>query len=522
MEADTGTASAAAESAFTGKNELIGREDTVLSSLGHHGYGILIMIFAGTLPLFPTLTRSLAVKFKHLHKRHQSRTRLSVQQLERRNLLAGELGHNFVEAGDVNLDGNVSPLDAVVVINELSVVSDSPVEFVSGNVGETKRLLDVDANGEISVNDVLQVVNHLGLEGYVTRVEEEDLAKLATAILMEDLPPGMHVHTAQQWFSKLHEKMDKPLPRRAAFEHFDSNGDGQLTKDEVSHFHWRRISELDTDATGGVSRDEVKAARPSEHMLALLPDNAKPHFESLDADQDGQLSAYEVAQNLWERIDVADVNEDGLVSLDELREIREHRKLQYKQHEAFFKRFDGNDDGLLTAHELPARLWEKFSAADVDEDGAISGTELAEVQGRKESGSGPLDPSLFDLEAKQRFSGNYSGMTKPEELVIDTDQIWMDVWKKVHLGHLPKPILPSVDFQKEAVLGVFMGWQNTGGHMIQIIGVRDTGAWHEVLVRKTSPGREDFTAAVMTAPYELLVVNKSSKPFKFVFEDAHS
>ena len=57
--------------------------------------------------------------------------------------------------------------------------------------------------------------------------------------------------------------------------------------------------------------------------------------------------------------------------------------------------------------------------------------------------------------------------------------------------------------------------------MIQIIGVRDAGAWHEVLVRKTSPGREDFTAAVMTAPYEMLVVKKSSKPVKFVVEDIH-
>lgn len=470
---------------------------------------------------FPNLTRSLAVKFKHLHRRPLSQTRLSVQQLEPRNLLAGDIWHNFVEAGDVNLDGNVSTLDAVVLINELSVVPDSPVEFVQEDAGETQRLLDVDANGEISVNDVLQVVNQLGLEGYVTRVEEDGLAKLATAILMEDLPPGMHLRTAQQWFSKLHEKMDKPLVRQGAFDHLDSNGDGQLTKDEVSDVHWRRIAEVDTDATGGVSRDEIKAARPSEHMLALMPTNAKPHFESLDADQDGLLSEYEVAQNLWNRIDDADVNEDGLVSLDELQEIREHRELQAKQHQDFFKRFDGNDNGLLTADELPARLWDKISAADVDEDGAISGVELAEVQDRKVNGPGSLDPSQFDLEAKQRFSGHYSGMTKPEALVIEKDQTWVEVWEEVHRGRLPKPILPSVDFQKEVVLGVFMGWRNTGGHMIQIIGVRDAGAWHEVLVRKTSPGREDFTAAVMTAPYEMLVVKKSSKPVKFVVEDIH-
>ncbi len=370
---------------------------------------------------FPFLTRSLAVKFKYLHNRSQSRTRLRFQQLERRNLLAGELCHNFVEAGDVNLDGNVSALDAVVLINQLSVVPDSPVELVPVGGGETQWLLDVDANGELSVNDALQVVNQIGQEGYATRVEEEGLAKLATAILMEDLPAGMHMRTAQKWFSKLHEKMDTPLLRRGAFEHLDSNGDGQLTKDEVSDVHWRRISGSDTDATGGISRDEVKAARPSEHMLALLPTNAKPHFESLDADQDGQLSEDEVAEKLWDRIADADLNEDGLVSLDELQEMRTQRKLRHNQDRDLFERFDGNDDGLLTAQELPDRLWKKLSVADLDADGAIAGDELAEVQGRKGSGSrraGHRD--LF-----KRFDENEDGL-------LTENEVHHRIWDKIN------------------------------------------------------------------------------------------
>lgn len=321
------------------------------------------------------------MKFKHLqdqrlHCSKRRGSRLRFQQLERRNLLAGDICHNFVEAGDVNLDGAVSALDAVVLINQLSIVVDSPAESLPVDAGETQWLLDVDANGELSVNDALQVVNQLGQQGFGTQVGEEDLAKLATAILMEDLPPGMHVRTAQDWFSRLHEKMDTPLLSRGAFDHLDGNGDGQLTKDELSDVHWRRISESDSDATGGVTRDEVKAARPSEHMLALLPTEAKPYFESLDADQDGLLSEDEVAEKLWDQIGDADGNEDGLVSLDELQEMREQRNLQDKQHRDIFGRFDENDDGLLTEDEVHNRIWDKINQADSNADSAISVDEL--------------------------------------------------------------------------------------------------------------------------------------------------
>lgn len=364
--------------------------------------------------------------FKHVqnqrpHFSGRSGSRLRFQQLERRNLLAGDICHNFVEAGDVNLDGNVSALDAVVLINQLSVVVDSPAESVSVDAGEMEWLLDVDANGELSINDALQVVNQLAQQDDGTRIEEEDLAKLATAILMEDLPPGMHVRTAHAWFSKLHEKMNTPLLRRGAFDHLDGNGDGELTKDELSDVHWRRVSESDSDATGGVTRDEVKAARPSEHMLALLPTDATPHFESLDADQDGQLSEDEIAENLWDQIGDADVNEDGLVSLDELQEMREQQKLQFKQHRDLFERFDGDDDGLLPVEELPDRLWNKFAAADLDGDGAISADELAEVKGKEGDGAGRAGHGdLF-----QRFDENEDGL-------LTEDEVHNRIWDKIN------------------------------------------------------------------------------------------
>ena len=48
----------------------------------------------------------------------------------------------------------------------------SAVEVVAVASASTERLLDVDDNGKLSLNDALQVVNQLGREGDDTRVEE--------------------------------------------------------------------------------------------------------------------------------------------------------------------------------------------------------------------------------------------------------------------------------------------------------------------------------------------------------------
>ena len=325
------------------------------------------------------------MKSTRLPNRSRHRARLQVQQLESRNLLAGDICHNFVEAGDVNLDSNVSPLDAVLLINRLSRESISQngtaLQNTAGLAG-TEQLVDVDNNGSLSVNDVLQVVNVLAEDETGDEHIVEGLTTLATAILTEDLPSGMRPHTAHAWFAKIHQKLETPLLRRDAFDHLDQNADGELTQDELSEEHWDRLSDADADETGAVTKDEVKAARRSERMLALLPVATQPHFENLDVNQDGLLSEREVTEKLWHRIISADVNQDARVSLNEIDELRQQRDAEQEgtQTQDLFGRFDVNDDGLLTEDEVDGRTWDRIVAADHNHDGTISLNELQGMQ----------------------------------------------------------------------------------------------------------------------------------------------
>ncbi|MDZ4849446.1 MAG: phosphatase PAP2 family protein [Pirellulaceae bacterium] len=95
-------------------------------------------------------------KYKTIRRTTTARS-LSCESLEERRLLAFEFANSF-NACDVNDDGYVSPIDALIVINalhaggsrELPPVELRPVHF-----------LDVDVDRNLAPSDVLQVINRL-------------------------------------------------------------------------------------------------------------------------------------------------------------------------------------------------------------------------------------------------------------------------------------------------------------------------------------------------------------------------
>ncbi len=121
-----------------------------------------------------------------------------------------------------------------------------------------------------------------------------------------------------------------------------------------------------------------------------------------------------------------------------------------------------------------------------------------------------------DGKAKSRFTGSYSGATKAGEQVVTDAATWEKVWKKVHSTVSPQPKLPAVDFEKHAVIAVFLGQRNTGGHGIRIKGVVEKEDFVEVVVLKTSPGPGAITTQALTQPYDMLIVPKPTKRVKFV------
>ena len=94
---------------------------------------------------------------KTKQKRTRNRMKLTVERLELRQLLAADfhLGHNFFDPEDVDDDGNVSPVDALIVVNEMNASGAEP----------SAHFTDVNADGHRSPLDALMVINRISRGG---------------------------------------------------------------------------------------------------------------------------------------------------------------------------------------------------------------------------------------------------------------------------------------------------------------------------------------------------------------------
>ncbi|QDV46984.1 Serine-aspartate repeat-containing protein F precursor [Stieleria neptunia] len=100
---------------------------------------------------------------KHQHGGEMTR-RLSTQTLEQRQLLAGDLqvAHNYWNGYDVNQDLQISPSDALSVINYLATSQANGEQVGGGTVEEfAGRKVDVNADGNVTPSDALSVINAL-------------------------------------------------------------------------------------------------------------------------------------------------------------------------------------------------------------------------------------------------------------------------------------------------------------------------------------------------------------------------
>lgn len=126
----------------------------------------------------------------------------------------------------------------------------------------------------------------------------------------------------------------------AAFvKHFDQNGDGQLQVAELPGRMQVRLAPGDTNQDGVLSVEELRA-----------------RWEALQA---GHRAAM-------------DTDGDGKVSDAERAAFREQKQ---KEH---FARMDANGDGKISEAEA-GRFWEHLKVADADHDGAVTFAEMTQA-----------------------------------------------------------------------------------------------------------------------------------------------
>lgn len=101
--------------------------------------------------------------------------------------------------------------------------------------------------------------------------------------------------------------------------------------------------------------------------------------------------------------------------------------------------------------------------------------------------------------------GQQSQVSSRTNYLIHTDAQLRDLWKLLNREDSPSP----VDFDQNTVAAVFMGERPTAGHSIAVTKVEDDGE-RTVFVALSAPGASCISAQVITAPYQVIALPKTS------------
>ena len=104
--------------------------------------------------------------------------------------------------------------------------------------------------------------------------------------------------------------------------------------------------------------------------------------------------------------------------------------------------------------------------------------------------------------------GAFSGATKPERLVIRSQQQLLDAWVTIFPGSptsLPPPV-PSIDFSAEMVIAVFAGTKPSGGYCISIDAAAGDRRSATITVRSQGPTPAGAILPVLTQPFAVVRV----------------
>jgi uncharacterized protein (DUF885 family) len=144
-------------------------------------------------------------------------------------------------------------------------------------------------------------------------------------------------------------------------------------------------------------------------------------------------------------------------------------------------------DRLLSYGMPPVRILRMAMLGDA---ASRAGAAAAAQQGQAEEAK----PVEFSLLATGTMSAHEGG--RAVELI--TDQAgWRRTWEKVGAG---RP-LPDVSFDTRAVVVAYQGQQPTGGHSVEITGIKRTGTVLAITVNERRPASDSFTTQVITSPF---------------------
>lgn len=117
-------------------------------------------------------------------------------------------------------------------------------------------------------------------------------------------------------------------------------------------------------------------------------------------------------------------------------------------------------------------------------------------------------------------AGAYSGVGNQKDAVIQDQEDWSALWSEFSSNVKPAPELPEINFEEELVIACFVGYQNSGGHSIEIKQVYKENGKLVIVRNHIAPGKNCIVTMAITQPYCMIKIPKTE--FKSVSFDGET
>jgi hypothetical protein len=102
--------------------------------------------------------------------------------------------------------------------------------------------------------------------------------------------------------------------------------------------------------------------------------------------------------------------------------------------------------------------------------------------------------------------GSRSGVREPLQIAIRIQAEWDALWKRHVSIETNPPPSPAIDFNKEIVIGVFLGEKPTGGYDVEIIRAEQSDGALVIHYREKSPLPGGIVIQALTQPFHIIRV----------------
>ena len=110
----------------------------------------------------------------------------------------------------------------------------------------------------------------------------------------------------------------------------------------------------------------------------------------------------------------------------------------------------------------------------------------------------------------------YGGMTDSKFMVIKNEKTLDTIYNLINEGKIPVLKTPIINFEQEMVIALFLGEKNSGGYSIAVEQIMNVDDKVNVVYRITSPKAGEMVTSVMTQPYCIIKIPKTSKEIVFL------